>query len=65
MVAAIAALATFNINFSMNEGNELSAVSLANVEALAQTENGSGHSYVYCDGHNVTCTGFGDLKCCK
>ncbi|GGC49944.1 hypothetical protein GCM10011386_47780 [Parapedobacter defluvii] len=64
-VAVIAAVAALNVNFSMNEGDELSAINLSNVEALAQNESGSGHSYVHCDGHNVQCIGFGDLKCCK
>src|SRR5690606_28076779 len=37
----IAALATFNVNFNTNATNSLSAISLNNVEALAQ-ENTSG-----------------------
>ncbi|SEK19817.1 NVEALA domain-containing protein [Parapedobacter koreensis] len=39
-VAVIAAVAAFNVNFNVNEGNELSTISLANVEALAQSEGG-------------------------
>jgi len=38
VVAIIAAAAAFNVNFNTNERNELSAISLANVEALAQEE---------------------------
>lgn len=41
-IAFIAAVAAFNINFNMNENNELSAISLANVEALADGEGGDG-----------------------
>ena len=43
---AIAAVAAFNVNMSFNsQGEELSAASLANVEALAQVaENGVGGS---------------------
>ena len=40
-VAVIAAVAAFNVNFNITAGNELSAISLANVEALAQDESGS------------------------
>ncbi|MCY4778296.1 NVEALA domain-containing protein [Sphingobacterium sp. UT-1RO-CII-1] len=37
-VVAIAAVATFNMN--INNNDELSAISLANVEALAMNESG-------------------------
>jgi len=44
LVAFIAALAAFNTNFNMNKDDSLSAISLANVEALAQGESGPGLS---------------------
>ena len=40
-VAVIAAVAAFNVNVNITAGNELSAISLANVEALAQSETGN------------------------
>ncbi len=40
VVAAVAAIASFNVNINLNAENEISSVSLANVEALAQSESG-------------------------
>ena len=40
MVIALAAVVTFNINFNVSKSETLSLISLANVEALAQSENG-------------------------
>ena len=41
IVVAVAAVAAFNINFNVGADKELSAISLANVEALAQGEGTS------------------------
>ncbi|MBE8722327.1 NVEALA domain-containing protein [Sphingobacterium pedocola] len=52
-VIAIAAVAAFNVHVNMNEDNVMSALSLANVEALADGEADMG----------VTCDGSGSITC--
>ena len=42
----VAAVAAFNVNFSMNADNALSAINLSNVEALAQ-ESSTGAPVVH------------------
>jgi hypothetical protein len=45
-VMAIAAVTAFNVNFTTQDNN-LSDISLANVEALAQNESGTGGKTCY------------------
>lgn len=45
MVVVVAAVAAFNINISMNDGHDLSTITLANIEALASGESGTGICY--------------------
>ncbi|GHT12843.1 hypothetical protein FACS189426_16850 [Bacteroidia bacterium] len=69
---AIAAVSVFNVNFNSQKSNNLSGVSLANVEALA-IEIGSSGNYVVtplgphswqCDsGGGVCCPDFYSEKC--
>ncbi|MCY4778302.1 NVEALA domain-containing protein [Sphingobacterium sp. UT-1RO-CII-1] len=52
-VIAIAAVASFNMN--INNNDELSAISLANVEAIAQSENGgAGNNACYKGSYDST-----------
>jgi len=39
---------------------------LDNIEALASEDQNPTKKYgfVFCDGHNIICTGDGELKCC-
>ncbi len=52
-VLAIAALAAFNVNVSISDG-QLSSLGLANVEALAESGEGPGQPYW---GTSATCSG--------
>lgn len=58
-VIAIAAVAAFNVNFNTVQDNNLSGVSLANVEALASSES-SGRT---CYNSITTMTGSQILYC--
>ncbi len=60
VVAVIVAIAAFNINFNMNADNNLSAISLANVEALANDESG-GKEYRW---HGQKCNDGTPYECC-
>lgn len=40
-IVAIAAVAAFNLNLNLGPKNDLSAIALANIEALANNESGS------------------------
>jgi hypothetical protein len=71
-VLAIAALATVNVHMNGNK-SDLSDIGLANVEALAQNENGGGMANECCPIWNITvqtsptysrsCTTGGQYKC--
>ena len=63
-VLAIAATIAFNVNLS-KQGNGLSDISLANLEALANESNENVKLYVHCEGTDVICLGEGKLRCCK
>lgn len=41
-IAAVAAVVTFNVNRSLKQENNMSLLGLANLEALAQNESGTG-----------------------
>lgn len=60
IVAFVVALAAFNLNFNANEENGQATISLANVEALAQDENGGG-DYRW---HGNTCNDGTPYECC-
>ncbi|HLT87015.1 MAG TPA: NVEALA domain-containing protein [Sphingobacterium sp.] len=61
---AIAVLATVNINFNKDAESGLSALNLANVEALAQGESGGGGNCIHI--YEVTSQGMGimPMQCC-
>ncbi|MGF7469297.1 NVEALA domain-containing protein [Alcaligenes nematophilus] len=67
-VVAIAAVAAFNMN--INNNDELSAISLANVEALAMNESGGSTgcanncSGAYCGSYSLTNGQTGSLYYC-
>jgi hypothetical protein len=55
IVIAIAAVAAFNVNLSLNQENDMSVLALANIEALAQNESGG---TVYCEKACFSAMGF-------
>lgn len=69
-VIAVAAVATFNVHVNMNEDNGMNALSLANVEALAQGESGvtipcvvevdatCSYTCTLANGQTATCTSY-------
>ena len=57
---AIAAVAALNVNFGTN-GYKLSDISLANVEALAQDENGGNSPEWTCYSQYETCSWWGEF----
>ena len=73
---AIAAVVALNVQMGMSERNQLSDLSMANVEALAQNENTDKSGYKYSGTLTISngkggtvdipyteCGGYGDIDC--
>ena len=61
-VVAIAAIAAVNVNFNSEAENALSALNMANVEALADGES-SGNNYNLCYSESKVRTGYTYYAC--
>ena len=60
----IVGIVTMNVSMNSQKSTSLSALSLANIEALA-TESGRYNNIVLCAGNNVVCLGSGNNRCCR
>ena len=63
LAVAIAAVAAVNVNFNNEAEGALSALSLANVEALAQDESGGGSGKQYHINNPQSCKGTETRRC--
>ncbi|MCL2311744.1 MAG: NVEALA domain-containing protein [Firmicutes bacterium] len=62
-VVAIAVAMALSVNLNA-KNNNLSSISLVNVEALTGGEDSEGKGFVYCSGSDIICTGTGRYTCC-